>query len=90
MYAALRGRQLAGARFRFNPSIAHYAVDFYSPKHRLVVELDGSQHDGEMGRGNDEVRTAFLNSLGIRVIRFWNWEVDENFEEVLARIRAAL
>jgi very-short-patch-repair endonuclease len=87
---ALRCRQLAGHKFRFNPSIAHYVVDFYCAKQRLVVEIDGSQHYTPEGLGNDAVRTEFLRSLGIRVVRFTNREVDEELPRVLAAIAAAL
>lgn len=90
LYGVLRRRQLEGAKFHFNPSIGHYVVDFYCPEYRLVIELDGSQHDTFEGRGNDSVRTEFLASLGIRVLRFTNGEGDPELEHVVSIIRSTL
>ena len=55
---------------------------------RLVVEVDGGQHDENEGR--DLQRTAYIEEMGYRVIRFWNNEVMENIEAVISRIEAAV
>ena len=60
--------------------IGNYIVDFYSPKAKLVIELDGSQHGEEEAIENDAVRTEFFDSWGLSVLRFTNRDIDDNFE----------
>ena len=55
------------------------SVDFYCAKARLVVELDGHSHVTETGRRHDAKRTAYLESQGMKVIRFFDVDVDRNF-----------
>ena len=66
--------------------IDNFIVDFYCSKAKLVVELDGSQHFTEQGEAYDKERTAILESYGIKVIRFSNYDVDTNFEGVCSVI----
>ncbi len=63
-----------------------YVVDFYCPKCRLAVELDGGYHEDEEVRENDAVRTEFLNAQDIEVVRFGNGEVFADMEKVLRKI----
>jgi very-short-patch-repair endonuclease len=58
-------------------------VDFCCVQHKLIVELDGDQHDEEGQIAYDRVRTAYLRTCGYRVLRFWNSEVFEDLETVL-------
>ena len=58
-----------------------------APRKKLVIELDGSQHLESVNA--DKERTAFLESKGYKVIRFFNYEINENIEDVLQRIRIA-
>ncbi len=75
-------------RFTRQLPVGRYVVDFACRSLRIVVELDGAQHlDNE---GYDACRTAFLESLGWRVIRFWNAEVREDADGVAAAILAAV
>jgi len=67
-----------------------YILDFYCPTAKLVVELDGDQHNTMAGRAHDAKRSNFLRSKGIRVIRFANHEVKENLDGVLEAIYRAL
>ena len=62
--------------------IGNYIVDFYCDKAALVIEIDGSQHYDEKGRGYDARRTAYLESLGLKVVRFTNGQIHEHFEEI--------
>ena len=62
--------------------IANYIVDFYCPKAKLVIELDGSQHYKEAGEQEDEIRTRNLEKEGIKVLRISNIEIDKNFQSV--------
>ena len=69
-------------RFNRQRIIGNCIVDFYCAKAKLVVELDGSQHYETKGIKNDTDRTRFLEELGLKIIRFSNLEVKENFYEV--------
>ena len=62
--------------------IGNYIVDFYIATEKLVIELDGSQHYEEKGIENDAKRDAFLNGLGIKVLRYSNLDVNQRFESV--------
>jgi len=69
-------------RFTRQRIVGSYILDFYCGAAKLAVELDGSQHFEPDALKYDETRTRFLGSLGIRVIRFNNTDVDKNFEGV--------
>ena len=87
IWLAVRNRRLGGFKFREQHTIGdYYVVDFVCIEAMLVVEIDGSQHDPV----SDAPRTAFLESKGYRVMRFWNSAVIENREGVLETILAAL
>ena len=73
-------------QFYRQKTVLRYILDFYCPKVRLAVELDGSQHYEEGQKQYDEKRTEKLKKLGIFVLRFTNKEVDVNFRGVCARI----
>lgn len=62
--------------------IAHYIVDFYVPRLKLVIELDGSQHYEDAALKYDAQRTEVLTSMGLHVIRFANADIMYNFEHV--------
>ncbi len=73
LWSILHGRQLAGYKFRRQTPIGPYIVDFVCKQQRLIVEVDGGQHQDQ--RSYDDKRTQALESEGYRVIRFWNNEV---------------
>ena len=62
--------------------IGNYIVDFYCHTAKLVIELDGSQHYFDEGIEQDKARDVFFNNLGLKVLRFSNREIDENFKGV--------
>jgi very-short-patch-repair endonuclease len=70
--------------------IGNYIVDFACPAARLVVEVDGSQHGSERGLSRDGERSAWLESQGYRVVRFWNSDVVRDIEAVMELIYAEL
>ena len=70
--------------------IGPFIVDFYCHDARLIIELDGSQHYQGDGPERDSRRTQELEKLGLRVIRFSNLEVTENFDGVCAAIDLAI
>ena len=86
LWTHLRSRQLDGAKFRRQVEIDGYVVDFLCANHRLIIEVDGGQHTPE----RDAQRTAYLESQGFRIIRFWNNEVLTNMEGVWSTIVEAL
>ncbi len=90
LWSLLRDRQLAGHKFRRQHPIGDYVADFFCHEANLVVELDGGQHNEEKQKQKDIKRTAFLESQGLRVIRFWNNEVLQNTEGVMETILQAL
>lgn len=68
--------------------LGEYIVDFYAPSVNLVVEVDGSQHLEEAAEARDSERTAYLQSVGLEVIRVGNEDVVENLDGVIERIAA--
>ena len=84
----LRDRRLNGVKFRRQYAIGPYFADFASVERKLVVEVDGEHHAYQLEA--DARRTAFLESRGWRVLRFWANEVVANREGVWAAIDVAL
>ncbi|MBQ9519836.1 MAG: endonuclease domain-containing protein [Firmicutes bacterium] len=66
--------------------IKGYIADFYCSKAKLVIELDGSQHYTDKAMEYDKKRTIVFESLGLKVIRYTNLQVDDHFEEVCTDI----
>ncbi|KAA9345693.1 endonuclease domain-containing protein [Adhaeribacter soli] len=89
LWKALQGSQLEGRKFRRQHSFGKYILDFYCPAERLAVELDGRHHFSDAGFEADSERSAFLESHGIKVLRFENKEVFEQLDGVLEEIRLA-
>jgi very-short-patch-repair endonuclease len=88
LWRALRGKQLNGNLFRRQHSIGRYIADFVCIEQKLVIELDGEQHQEQLAY--DEQRTDFLQSQGWRVLRFWNNDVLNNLDGVLTTIAERL
>src|SRR5262245_31717115 len=74
------------AHFRRQVPIRHFIADFASHRHRLVIEVDGGQHEQAV----DATRTAVIEAEGYSVLRFWNNDVLGNLEGVHAAIAGAL
>ena len=70
-------------KFNRQKPIGEYIVDFYCHEHRLVIEIDGDTHCEEDVQRKDQSRTAFLESKGLRVVRFTNPDVVSNIEGVM-------
>jgi len=82
----IRKEQLNGNKFRRQQPIGPYVVDFVCQPKKLIVEVDGGQHNSEESMRFDEARTKFLNSVGYKVIRFWNSDIWGNIQGVLEQI----
>jgi len=80
----LRNKNFCGCRFKRQHIIKPYIVDFVCLGHKLIIEVDGSQHLDNQKYDNN--RTKYLESLGYCVIRFWNNDVLQNTCLVLETI----
>lgn len=69
-------------RFQRQKAIDNYIADFYCHKAKLVVEVDGTQHLSRNGKISDNLRATFLNESGVKVVRFSNEAIDNNFTRV--------
>ncbi len=82
----LRRRQLHDVQFFRQRPIGEYIVDFYAPTIKMVIELDGSQHQEHGAINYDALRTAYLESLGLTVMRFDNLQALNETDSVLEMI----
>jgi very-short-patch-repair endonuclease len=90
LWVHLRSWRKRGYHFRRQAPRSSYIVDFVCLKHRLVVEVDGGQHNFDAQVRRDAARDNDLTRQGYRVLRFWNNEIDRNLEGVLTLIDDAL
>jgi very-short-patch-repair endonuclease len=86
LWSQLRNRRLQGFKFRGQWTLGRHVADFCCLAARLVVEVDGSQHNEK----RDAKRTAWLEEQGFRILRFWNNDVLTNMDGVRATISEAL
>jgi len=90
LWTHLRNRNLLKQKFRRQHPIGKYIVDFCCLEKRLIIEVDGGQHnDGNQIR-YDNARTEYLESLGFIVLRFWNNQILGETEQVLNEIVSVL
>ena len=81
IWSHLRAHRMGSVHFRNQHSIGNYIVDFYAPRKKLIIELDGSQHLEQ--EEYDAERTEFLKSRGYKVLRFWNNNIMNDIGSVL-------
>lgn len=86
----LRNRQLFGYKFKRQYPIGNYIVDFVCRERKLIIEIDGGQHNTSKNIEYDSQRSEFLQSRGFTVIRFWNNDIDNNIEGVYKEITKSL
>ena len=84
----LRNRRFHGIRFNRQAVIGGYIVDFLNREHKIIIEVDGAQHQEQ--QTYDAARSTHLQQQGYRVIRFWNHDVLTQTETVLAVIYEAI
>jgi len=87
LWQRLRGRQVAGCKFRRQHPFLDYVLDFVCLEKRLVVDVDGGQH---LESARDRVRDARLQESGFQVLRFWNNQVLQEMDAVVEAIWTAL
>jgi very-short-patch-repair endonuclease len=90
LWKQLKNRQLHGFKFVRQEPIGPYFADFVCREMKLVVEIDGDTHSTGEEVAHDARRTTYLEQRGYRVIRFWNIEVKEGMDGVLAALIRAL
>ncbi len=88
LWYRLRSRQLARFKFRRQQVMGAYIVDFICLEPKLIIELDGGQHNWRIAY--DAERSKYLNRLGFKVLRFWNNDVLQDIDAVLEFIRLEL
>jgi len=86
LWNELRAHRLMGLSFRRQVPIGPYIVDFACPTHRIVVEIDGSQHAEAEQAEREETRSAYLKSSGWTILRFWNDDVIRDIDNVCQHI----
>jgi very-short-patch-repair endonuclease len=90
LWARLRRKQILGVQFYRQKPIGNYIADFYAPAARLIVEVDGSQHFDSPQAEHDRRRTAYLQQMGLRVLRYTDrqvlLELDSVAEEILRTV----
>ena len=83
----LRAGRFYGLKFKRQFRIGKYIIDFYCSSKKLVIELDGGQHNISNKRNGDFKRYEILKKEGFKIFRFWNNEIDNNIEGVLEKIK---
>ncbi len=86
LWAKIRMKQLKGCQFYRQKPIGDYIVDFFCPRAKLVIEVDGSHHLVGETIEYDRIRDEHFSSFGLRVLRFTNTDVLMRIEGVVERI----
>ena len=90
LWSRVRRKQLQGHQFYRQKIIGNYIVDFYCPKAKLVIEINGGQHYDDKGIKKDNVRDDYLREQRLTVLRFSDREVFDNLDGVIERINENL
>jgi very-short-patch-repair endonuclease len=90
IWSRLRAHRFLGFKFRRQFPIGRYVVDFVCLSAHLVIEIDGDSHSDDRAEALDAARTAWLETQGFRVVRFWNHDVIEGTDDVMESIFYAL
>jgi very-short-patch-repair endonuclease len=86
LWSKIRMKQVSGYWFYRQKPVGEYIADFYCPKAKLVIEVDGGKHLSRENREYDKVRDKYMEGLGLRILRFTNIEILTNIKGVLKRI----
>lgn len=89
LWARLRLLREQGLHFRRQVPIENFVVDFACLRARLIVEIDGGQHNAGNAAARDRQRDARLEQLGYRTVRFWNTDVSGDIDAVIDTIVSA-
>ncbi|MCZ6632956.1 MAG: DUF559 domain-containing protein [bacterium] len=86
LWAKVRRKQILDVQFYRQRPLGNYIVDFYAPKAKLVIEVDGFHHRLKKYAQRDEVRDAYLESQGLQVLRFSNTQIRKKIDKVMQTI----
>ncbi len=86
LWQRIKNKQLNELQFYRQKPIGDYIVDFYCPKVKLVIEVDGGYHYNSINILSDNIRSEYLKSLGLKVLRFNNVEIKNNINSVVENI----
>ena len=87
LWQIFRNHNFYGYEIRRQSPIGNYIVDFVCRDKKIIIEIDGGQHNELQNILNDNIRTEYLKSKGYKVIRFWNNEIDNNIEGVYLKLK---
>ncbi|PKN52711.1 MAG: hypothetical protein CVU55_05630 [Deltaproteobacteria bacterium HGW-Deltaproteobacteria-13] len=90
IWSKIRRKQINNVQFYRQKNISHFIVDFYCPKGKLVIEVDGGQHYDKEGSEKDQIRDRYLKELGLTIMRFSDIDVLKNIDGVLESIHEHL
>jgi len=90
IWSKIRRKQIGDLHFYRQKNIGHYIVDFYCPKGKLIIEVDGGQHYENEGMKKDQERDRYLQKLGLTLLRFSDIDVLKNIDGVIERIHEHL
>ena len=86
LWNLIKNKQFYGYKFLRQYVIEPYIVDFICREQKIIIEIDGGQHNELDAVFYDDKRTVFLNNLGYKVVRFWNSDIDNNIEGVYSEL----
>ena len=84
LWNALKGKQIKGYQFIRQKPIDEYIVDFFCSKLKLIIEIDGISHNEKSER--DQIRQRKLESIGLSIIRFYEWDIRKDIRAVVQGI----
>lgn len=90
LWLVLRAKRFNGLKFKRQVPIGPYIVDFCCNSKKLIIEVDGGQHNEAFNKHQDRIRDKFFRSEGYQVLRFWNNDISCNLEGVYDRILEAV
>jgi len=90
LWSRIRRKQIKGVQFYRQKPVGNYIVDFYCPKAKLIIEVDGGYHKRSEIMQNDHEKDKTMNELGFTVLRFSNDQVMNHIEHVLEEIKRVL
>ena len=86
LWNLIKNKQFYNYKFLRQYVIGKYIVDFICREKKIIIEIDGGQHNENSTIDYDKERSIYLNSIGYTVIRFWNNEIDNNIEGVYSKL----